>query len=360
MSGNTVTFTIAETADGVEGAEAPGASTGAASRSPSLAPSRAARELDLKRSEFDLAVQLGYVRTIPGGDGGGGGGVGVGGRRVTRAEIDRIRSERGFPEELRARVAVVGTRDGAALMDVTPGRFTRFARLGLVVPVKWHLNRYRAVVWLYLAEEVRQFAAGRENARLLTGRTPEGLRDQLDAGLDLRPRNWRGRNLGFQLRQTEDPWAKAAVLASLLDPTQVAEIVRDPYERAQLTRLRPALPVHGEPDSPAARIAVRITTAEDLDEIGWLRADLREALIEARHHRSAPRPSPRVPVERPPEQESIRWTTRAPETVTRSGTGDGHRSEALTTTAVTRQARHVPKDPVRPGGMFGWLRRGNA
>ena len=72
-------------------------------------------------------------------------------------------------------------------MDVPAGRFTRLARLGLVVPVRFYLNRYRAVVWLYLAEELRQFADGRgERPAAERRRMPEGLRDQLDAGVDLR------------------------------------------------------------------------------------------------------------------------------------------------------------------------------
>ena len=33
--------------------------------------------------------------------------------------------------------------------------------------VRFYLNRYRAVVWLYLAEELRQFAADSANASLL-------------------------------------------------------------------------------------------------------------------------------------------------------------------------------------------------
>ncbi|TPQ16730.1 DUF6397 family protein [Streptomyces sporangiiformans] len=259
---------------------------------PSLAQSRAARELGLKRGEFDLAVRLGRIRTVP--DEGGGG------RRVARAEIDRVRSEDGFPDALRKHVKVVGTSQGAALMDVTAARFTRLARLGLVAPVKFYLNRYRAVVWLYLAEEVRQFAASKENAPLLSGRTPEGLRDQLDAGLDLRARNWRGRHVGFLLRQTKDPWARAAAVASLLDPVQIGEIIDDPYERAYLNRYRPEQPSHGAPGSPAAHIAARIMTAEDPDEIDWLRSDLANAIAEARAERPAPRPTPRPAPPAPP------------------------------------------------------------
>lgn len=247
-----------------------------------FAPSRAARELGLKRREFDLAVHLGCVRTVP--DEGGGG------RRVGRDEIERLRNDEHFPETLRERVRAVGTTDGAKLMDVTPTRFTRLARLGLVTPVTFYLNRYRAVVWLYLADELRQFAADKDTAPLLTGRTRPDQRDRLEAGLDLRPRNWRGRQLGFLLRPADDPWARAAVVASFLDPAHIAEIVNDPYERAHLNRFRPDQPAHGVPGSPAARLAERIMTADDTDEIGWLRADLTRTLAEARDHRPAPRP----------------------------------------------------------------------
>ncbi|WP_055532680.1 DUF6397 family protein [Streptomyces graminilatus] len=262
--------------------------------------SRAARELGLKRREFDLAVHLGRVRTVP--DEGGGG------RRVDRDEIDRLRNDAHFPDTLRERVRAVGTADGAKLMDVTPTRFTRLARLGLVTPVAFYLNRYRAVVWLYLADELRQFATGDDTAPLLTGRTSQSQRDRLDAGIDLRPRNWRGRQLGFLLRPADDPWARAAVVASFLDTAQVAEIVDDPYERACVNRFRPQRPAHGVPGSPAAQLAERIMTADDPDEIGWLRAELAKTLAEARDHRPAPRPSPdpdRTP-HQTPEREAVR------------------------------------------------------
>ncbi|MFD6920798.1 DUF6397 family protein [Streptomyces sp. NPDC059944] len=274
---------------------------------------RAARELELRRGEFDLAVHLGCVRTVP--DEGGGG------RRVARAEIDRLRSEAGFPETLHERVKAVGTTEGAALMGMTTTRFTRLARLGLVVPVKFYVNRYRAIVWLYLAEELRQFAADEKHAPLLKGRTPEGLRGQLEEGVDLRPRNWRGRHLGFQLRQSGDPWARAAVVASLLDPVQVAEAVRDPDERAYLNRLRPARVSGATPDSPSTLIAERVMTAADPDEIGWLRADLLQTLAEAREDRPVPRPTPpsapsmpAAPQDRPPAPARTNDTIGAPDT----------------------------------------------
>ncbi|WP_375803548.1 DUF6397 family protein [Streptomyces sp. A012304] len=43
----------------------------------------------------------------------------------------------------------------------------------------------------------------------------------------------------------------------------------------------------------------RITTADDPDEIGWLRSDLARALEEARTHEPAPRPSPKRAQEGP-------------------------------------------------------------
>jgi len=252
--------------------------------STSLTPSRAARELGLKRSEFDLAVNLGRIRTVP--DEGGGG------RRVPRVEIDRLREGDDFPGSLLERVETVGTTEAAKTLDVPVGRFTRIARLGAVVPVTFYLNRYRAVVWLYLSEELRQFATDDNNAPWLSGPTPPALREQLKEGVDLRARNWRVRNLGFLLRQAGDhPWAQAAAVASLLDPVQVAEIVRDPYERAHLTRFLPKPVAYGAPGSAAARVVERIVRATDADEIGWLRADLADSVRKARGKEPAPRPS---------------------------------------------------------------------
>ncbi|MGV9558328.1 DUF6397 family protein [Streptomyces sp. NPDC003401] len=245
--------------------------------------SRAARELGLKRSQFDLAVRLGHIRTVP--DDGGGG------RRVAHAEIDRLRAAPGFPDALTRSVEAVGTTEAAAVMRVPASRFTRLARTGLLVPVTFYLNRYRTVVWLYLADEIRQFAADEGNAPLLTGRAPQEMRDRLAAGLDLRARNWRGRHLGSLLRQAEGPWQRAGALAALLDPVQIADIARDPYERSHLNRFRPGPPTYSAPGSPAARLAERITTAADPDEIAWLRSDLAHALEQARAHRPAPRPT---------------------------------------------------------------------
>ncbi|WP_191095010.1 DUF6397 family protein [Streptomyces kanamyceticus] len=292
----------------------------------SLAPSRAARELDLKRGEFELAVMLGRVRTV--GDAAGGQ------RRVAHEEIDRVRESEGFPEALRESVRAVGTTEGAALMDITTARFTRLARAGVLTPIKFYLNRYRAVVWLYLAEELRQFARAEENACLLTGRTPGPMRARLEEGQDLRARNWRGRHTGFLLRQCEDPWERAAVMASLLDPVQIAEIVRDPYERAYLHRLKPAPRKQSTPDSPAALIVERITTADDPDEIRWLRSSLLISLIQARGQRQAPRPAPRP----------VAQATDIPEPATQHG-------KAVEAAEVVTTVTEVPR------GLRKWLRR---
>ncbi|OIK23300.1 hypothetical protein VT52_033295 [Streptomyces malaysiense] len=212
---------------------------------------------------------------------------------MERAEIDRLRAQDGFPDAFKDRVRVVGTAEGAELMDISAGRFTRLARLGLFVPAKVYVNRYGAVVWLYLTEELQHFAAVPENTRLLKGRTPETLRGQLAEGVDLRARNWRMRQLGSLLRQAEDPWARAGALAALLPPVEVADVVEDPYERAWMNRLRPALSGRTLAGTSFAHVAERIATAQDADEIEWLRSDLAHSVEEARALSPAPRPTVR-------------------------------------------------------------------
>ncbi|MEU0400817.1 DUF6397 family protein [Streptomyces sp. NPDC006197] len=245
-----------------------------------VAPGRAAQELELRRDEFRLAVQLGLVRTVRVGEGER--------RRVERCELDRLRAAPDFPAGLRERVRAVGTGEAAALLGITADRFTRLARTGHISPVRFSLNRYRTVVWLYLAQEVVEF--GLTCPALLTGRLPLHLRELLAAHEDRRARNWRARRLALLLRAAEDPWARAAAIASLLDPVQVAEVVDDPYERTHLDRLRPP-PPPGMPMPPVAReIAERLTLADDPDEILWHRLSLALALDEARAERQAPHP----------------------------------------------------------------------
>ncbi|SDN15214.1 DUF6397 family protein [Streptomyces wuyuanensis] len=243
---------------------------------------RAAAALELKRGEFELAVQLGHVRTTPAGR--------TSGRRsVTEAEIARLRRADGFPRLLRDRVHTVGTAEAAGLMSTTSARFTKLARTGHLTPIRFRLNRYRAVVWLYLASELREFAE--RNPDLLAGKLPPGLRARVDEGDDWRARNWRGRRLGVLLRLADDPWCRAAAIASLLDTVLLAEIVGDPHERACLERLRPE-PPYGRTASPIVRaISDRLLLAEDADEVRWHRISLALSLDEARASGPPPRPA---------------------------------------------------------------------
>ncbi|MHC0428902.1 DUF6397 family protein [Streptomyces sp. O3] len=239
-------------------------------------------------------MQLGHIRGVPGPE--------PGRPRVPGSEIDRLRAAEGFPGALRERVRTVGTAEGAALLAIPASRFTRLARAGLLVPVRFYLNRYRAVVWLYLADELREFAPS--HGALLTGAAPEAIRRRLEAGEDLRARNWRGRRRGLLARQAGDAWEHAAVTASMLDPEQVSDAVPDPYERAYLRRIgpRPYL-APGPPDALATQVAVGILFADDPDEIHWLHTTLAQDLEEARKQRPAPRPreiSPLPPAATPP------------------------------------------------------------
>ncbi|MFC7304598.1 DUF6397 family protein [Streptomyces monticola] len=258
----------------------------------SYAPGRAATELGLKRTELTLAVQLGFVCAAAGEE--------PGRWRVPRSEIERLRAAPGFPEALRERVKLVGVTEGAELMAISRERFTKLARLGFLIPAKFYLNRYRTLVWLYLADDVRQFAEA--NAELLTGKAPVTLRSRLGAGEDRRARTWRERRGGHLLRLAEGPWQGAAVTASMLDPVQVAEVVPDPYERAYLNRLRPESPyAPGGPDSPSAQVLAKVLLADDPDEIQWLRTTLKLGVEEARESHPAPRPQGAAPPEVQPE-----------------------------------------------------------
>ncbi|GAA4787551.1 DUF6397 family protein [Streptomyces ziwulingensis] len=364
MSGNILTHSTAPTTAADRAAATTGDSL--------VALGRAARELGLRRGEFDIAMGLGRIRTVPDDRGGG--------RSVPQAEIDRIRAREGFGTALRDSVRTVGTTQGAALMEIPKARFTRLARLGLLVPVRFYLNRYRAVVWLYLADELERFAADDRHTALLTGRMSEELLDRLRAGQDRRPRNWRGRHLGFLLRQADGPWARAAAVASLLGPAEVAAVVADPGERDLLDRFRPAPAAHGAPGSPAADAAEEIMTAADPDEIDWLRADLTRAVSDARDHQPAPDrttdpPAAHRPAPPPPPRTVPSWAPApavpspvAPSPVAQSpavGRARGLLAPRPATEAHTAHtpcrapARRPERPPARPRGLLARLRRGN-
>ncbi|MEN8651970.1 DUF6397 family protein [Streptomyces sp. 21So2-11] len=305
-----------------------------------MAAARAAQELGLKRAELDLVVQLGHIRASAD--------PATGRRRFAREEIDRLRAAHGTPEALRERVRTVGTTEGALLMSISPARFTRLARTGYISPVKFYLNRYRAVVWLYLAEDLRAFAS--REPGLLTGRSPDAMRSMLDSGEDWRARNWRARRLGLLTRQTRDPWERAAIISSVLDPVQLAEVVDDPYERAYLHKLRPE-PAVGHSESAAAReVAGQLLLADDPDEILWQRVSLALLLDDAREHRSAPCPDAQRPLPAPAHQDA------------------GHPLPACaqpaggrplqTSAACPDGERSLPAHPLEPPrGIRGWLHR---
>ncbi|MFI2076273.1 DUF6397 family protein [Streptomyces triculaminicus] len=274
---------------------------------------RAARELELKPRELELAVQLGEVRTVAAEPGGR--------RRVPRQEIERHRSAEGFPKALRTRLWVVGTTEGAELLGIGPARFARLARGGCFAPVRFYVNRYRVVVWSYLASDLADFADG--NPELLTGRTPALLKAALDKHPDRRARGWRARRLDQLRAQAGDPWERAAVPAAVLDPGELVRAVPDPDERAYLCALRPAL-VPSRPDAAAARDVVDdLLLAEDPDEIEWYRHCLAAALAQARAARPAPGrahpptapPAPAAPAgeRKPPEADTGRAGERAGE-----------------------------------------------
>ncbi|MET9696826.1 DUF6397 family protein [Streptomyces sp. NPDC006529] len=237
-----------------------------------LSGGRAAEELGLGRSEFARAVQLGLVRAGPCAPSGA--------PRFARAELDRIGAAEGFPDALREQVRTVGAADAAELVKISPGRFTRLARCGRVTPVGYRINRYRTVVWLYLASELADFA--RREPGLLSGSAPPEDRELMERRADLRPRRWRGRHVGLLLRRTADPWERAAVLASVLPEDELERAVPDRAERILLTGLAPP-PPYGHPQIPAAAaVATALLLAEPPDELRWYRTSLEFALAGAR------------------------------------------------------------------------------
>ncbi|WP_405638377.1 DUF6397 family protein [Streptomyces sp. NBC_01178] len=308
-------------------AEGVGGRDGAVARTATVAPGRAVRELGLRRTEFELAVHLGLITVVTGPDGGR--------PRVHEEEIERLRELPGFPGSVAERVRTVGTAEGAALLGVPPARFTRLARAGRVSPVTFCLNRYRAVVWLYLADELAAFAA--REPELLGGRMPEEMRAVLETGADLRARNWRSQRIDRLVNRSPDPWARAAAHASALDPVHLAEVVDDPCERAHLARVRPG-PVFERPVPMAAREAVaELMAADDPDEILWRRINLTLEVDRAREHRPAPVPGSGAEASRIPAVEVVTGNGKS----AGSGAGTGRRAAVATGSAHGREAAEV-------------------
>ncbi|MCH6163917.1 DUF6397 family protein [Streptomyces marispadix] len=281
-----------------------------------VAMSTAARELGLTPGAMALAAQLGEVSTVPGQvrrgragpatpagastvtgadtgadkaqSAGSAGSAPAGGRavrRVPRAELLRLRAQADFPEGLRERLRVVDGGHGARLLGISASRFARLARAGCFSPVRFYVNRYRTVVWLYLAAELLAFAANRPE--MLSGRLPRGLRSLLAEGMDLRARHWRGRRVGQLCRQAEGPWEAAAARAAVLGEDALTQAVPDPGERARLRALKPELtPLTGRP-APVREVAEELCTAATEDEIFWQRLMLAADLEYARVSRRA-------------------------------------------------------------------------
>ncbi|MFG2222814.1 DUF6397 family protein [Streptomyces sp. NPDC048644] len=278
-----------------------------------LATGRAARELELRTGELELATQLGEVRTVPAGtDNRPGGGAPLNRRRVPAEEIARLQAEPGFPDTLRERIRTVGTTEAAELMGIAPSRFLRLTRSGCFGPVRFYVNRYGALVWLYLAAEVADFAD--REPELLRGNTPAAMRVMLDDGQDWRARQWRGRRVAQLMGQTADPWESAAVIAAVLPPEECASVVGDPLERSLLRRLKPHFASVITATAAARESFEHVLTAEEFDEVLWYRVNLSRALEEARREapdrlRAAPGPSTARRRQPPSFLKSPSWTT---------------------------------------------------
>jgi hypothetical protein len=238
---------------------------------PDLTLNRAREELGLDFGAFEVAVETGEIATVR---------DGTGRQRVPAAEVARIRRAVGGPEALAERIELVNTTAGAELLGISRDRLLRLTRAGRVWPARWYVNRYRAVVWLYLAGELRDFATG--NPALLAGRLPEALRAEAAEGPDLRPRCWRIRQVAHLVREAQGAWEEAAIWAAVLGPEVVADAVPDPYERSRLRTLHPELP-HGRPGVLAdAALVRRMTTADAPDEVATALLALSDALARAR------------------------------------------------------------------------------
>jgi len=240
-----------------------------------LTLSRAREALGLDYDEFDVAVQIGEIRTVT---------CGPRTWKVPPEEVDRLRAEKGHPQPLLDRVRLVASAEAAKELGIGRERFVRLARAGYVRPVRWYVNRYRALVWMYPARELPALAE--QSPALLRGPLPEGLREAVARGEDERARSWRARRVAQLVRDAYDPWDEAAVWAALLGPEIVDDALPDPYERAQLRKLRAALPP-GRTGPVTPEQVRELTTADHPDEIALGLVSLADALGRARALRPA-------------------------------------------------------------------------
>ncbi|NJP43809.1 DUF6397 family protein [Actinacidiphila epipremni] len=259
---------------------------------PPLTLNRAREELDLTYAEFELALQLGEISTVTAG--------GADRPRVPAAEIARVLDAPGGKAALLSRIELVDTTAAAELLGIGRDRMLRLTKAGCVRPVRWYVNRYRALVWLYLAGEIKELAAG--SPALLAGRLPDAVRAAEAEGDDRRARGWRSRRVAQVVRDAAGPWEEAAAWAALLGPEVTDSVVPDPHERSRLRTLRTVLP-YGRPGPLAdAALIRRLTVADHPDEISLALLALADALHRARTHESPPVPVPGPPP--PPAQDA--------------------------------------------------------
>lgn len=322
-----------------------------------LALGRARDELGLDEDEFALALQIGEVRAVA---------CGPALWKVPRSEVDRWQrqgrgpdpdadsdaaADRG-PDGLRERLRLVSSAGAAAMMGVGRQRFVLLARCGTFRPVRWYVNQYRAVVWLYLAREVTEFAA--RNPGLLKGPMPAELHEADGDGRDRRARGWRERRTEQLVRDAWDAWHEAAVWAALLGPDGVAEAVPDPVERAYLRVLRAGLPP-GRAGRASLRTVRDVTTADHPEEISHALLALAEALSRARVLRPAPRPDTGAP-----EPAAARAARAAGDAEPGAGSAEAADAAGAGTpgeqAAVAVQAAPAPGGPAGPGRARGRLR----
>ena len=274
---------------------------------------------------------------------GGAGPVGAGGpgTAAARSGPDGPPARRwsdGLPVEGR----LVGTVTGSELLGVSRGRFLLLARAGCLCPARWYVNRYRALVWLYPAEEVVAFAGARPE--WLTGRLPEAVRAGLDRGLDLRPGTWRARRTDLLVARAADARQEVAVWFSLLGAERSADLLPDPGERLRMAGERVSL-LTGAPAAAAGEEGCPVPlVAQDVAETAHARARLSEALERARPAPSASADPPRAPGPAAP-------TTRRPPR-------SGRLRRILGRPDRDRRPEHPPRRrhrarPVRPGGWRG-------